>query len=306
MECYYCRKSIKATHPRAHGLHQPCFEKWFNLSTPTTFTDIIVKTAGSPRNQPTLDPKNPRINSSFFHGTYKKYSATLGKETYILKVEEQNYPELPGTEYLSNQIASHLKIHVADFRFIKFQEALKTFASRNFITDYAPATLNHIYHYLEKDADLNCENLVKIIETQTRKLVEMERFVELCLFDALIGNHDRHGRNLALIETKANKIFLSPFYDNPSYLGIEDEGLLAAHLEPRGKIATSKTNEPTMADYVDEFKRLGFESAVLRFLKKISMPEMHTLIDNAFISTKRKQGISALIERRFRELSHAA
>jgi serine/threonine protein kinase HipA of HipAB toxin-antitoxin module len=53
----------------------------------------------------------------------------------------------------------------------------------------------------------------------------------MCLFDALVGNHDRHGRNIALIETRKGHI-LSPFYDNPSYIGIEDHNLLLAEHNP--------------------------------------------------------------------------
>jgi len=104
------------------------------------------------------------------------------------------------------------------------------------------------------------------IETQTKQYNEVINFIKICIFDALIGNHDRHGRNLAFIET-AHKVSLSPMYDNPSYLGIEESSLLGEMHEPYGKIIANN-NTPTMRDYILEFKKLGFTEE-LEALKKL-------------------------------------
>jgi hypothetical protein len=125
--------------------------------------------------------------------------------------------------------------------------------------------------------------------------------VIVTLFDALIGNHDRHGRNLGIIQA-ANKSILAPFYDNPSYIALEDPFLLGAYHEPRGAIATKATLEPTMRDYVKEWLRLGFSDQVLQFESQINMENIQTLISQSFVSPKRQQAFLRLIQRRYKEL----
>ena len=122
--------------------------------------------------------------------------------------------------------------------------------------------------------------------------------------DALIGNHDRHGRNLGLIVT-AHKRFLSPCYDNPSYLGLADEKYIAAHYEPRGKISTKTSKEPVMKEYAEEFMHLGYQDVLKEFFNKIDLPQIEALIASSFFSQKRKTAFNVLITRRYQELSNA-
>lgn len=299
MLCYRCLKQISEEMPKQHGLHEACFKEWFALSRAEDFSNVIVKSSAS-REKKKTDEQFTK-NSSFFHGKFKKYSANLGGISYILKVKDQNYPELPATEYLCNQIAQNLGLDIPDFYFMKFEDHLETFVTRNFMQDYIQSNLVHIYHYLQKDEEFNCENLLRIIGNTTGRLADIERFLELCLFDALTGNNDRHGRNLAFIQTKKG-LHLSPFYDNPSYLGTEEEGLLGAQIEPAGAIATSETKEPKMEHYVAEFIKLGHEDAAIKFREKVDLKDVFDLVDQSFVSDKRKRGIKALIERRYKEL----
>lgn len=301
MICYKCLTEIKTEEPKQCGLHLNCFREWFSLSDPQSFKDVQAKSTSSRPAKSASDGFTK--NKSHFHGRYKKYVATLGGISYVLKVKDEPFPELPGTEYLCNQIAEYLKIEVPPFYFILFEETIETFVSRNFMQDYV-GNLNHIHIFFDKDEDFNCENIVKIIAEKTGRLSEIERFIEACLFDALVGNHDRHGANIGFVQTKKG-LQLAPFYDNPSYLGIETEELLGAHHEPRGMIATSATDKPTMKDYAGEFIRLGYKEIILKFRGKINLEEIWKLIDSAFISIKRKNAIKRLIERRFGELQNA-
>jgi hypothetical protein len=295
MFCFKCREEIGKETGKVVGLHEDCFLQWFGLEKPEKFQDLAAQTAGN-SNQPF-----EQINTSFFQGKFKKYSAMLGGKYYILKVQEQRYLELPATEYLCNQLARHLGLLVPDFSLIQFEEMYQTFVCQNFMSLQNSSNLVHIYHFIPENGLYDCETLLRIIEDKTQRMTEALRFVELCLFDALIGNHDRHGRNLALIETSKG-FQLSPFYDNPSYLGIEDEWLLSAQHEPRGKIQTLASSEPKMKEYVIEWKRLGFLDTCLKFAKKISLEEIQKLIQQSFISAKRKKAMQTLIGNRYEEL----
>lgn len=269
---------------------------WFGLQALDNFRDLVAKATGS-----SGEGAFSKINSSFYHGKFKKYSAELGERSYILKVKMNDYPELPATEYLCNQIARAMQIVIPEFFLIEFGES-PAFATKNFVEKKTSrANLVHIYRYFSKKDEFDCETLCRVISRETGRLQEEERFLELCLFDALIGNHDRHGRNIAILEFPGKKI-LAPFYDNPSYIGLEEESLLGADLSPRGKIATQSTDQPTMKDYVAEIKRLKREGVIEKFSKKLDFSKLSALVNESILGEKRKQAMIRLMEKRCREL----
>lgn len=305
--CYRCLKELKASEGKSHyGLHLSCFQVWFQGALPLFESNAILPSFRSLMLQPQEDDIYQNIVlSSNFLGRYKKYSAVLGKKQYILKVQEKDYPELPATEYLCNQIAELLKIPVPNYYLVRFDQEennLIAFVVTNFMQDLQGANLKHIYHYLQKlPEDFNCQTILKVIQSNSSKIRDKKTFIEMCLFDALIGNHDRHGRNFGFIETSKGKV-LAPVYDNPSYIGIEEETFLKADLEPAGKIATKNTHNPTMKDYILEFRRLGFEKEIVNFRKRVNLEKIYSLVECAFISQNRKDALKQLINKRYREL----
>lgn len=120
----------------------------------------------------------------------------------------------------------------------------------------------------------------------------------------MIGNHDRHGRNLAFV-VKPNAIFLSPIYDNVSYLSLEEGAMLKADFIPTGKICTRETFEPSMKDYVIEFYKLGYKNEIYDFASKINLNKIENLVENSFCSDMMKEAIKRLIHKRYQELNHA-
>jgi len=131
---------------------------------------------------------------------------------------------------------------------------------------------------LKNREEHNCEKLVTIIGEKTGRRTEQERFVFLTLADSLIGNHDRHGRNLGFIQSPKG-MHLAPFYDNPSFVGLDNDLMLGADLQPRGAIFTRQTDEPRMKDYILEWNRLGYENVVQSFRKAFSQEKLKQLID---------------------------
>lgn len=239
-------------------------------------------------------------NTSFFHGKFKKYSAELGSDSYILKMRQSEAPELPEVEYLCNKIGRTLDIPVAEFYYIDFNGD-KTFVTKNFIKPgTVPTDLQHIYHFRADDQH-SCEGIINVITEITKRPHDIKIFIKTVLFDALIGNHDRHGRNLAFIITAKNK-FLSPIYDNVSYLSLESGNMLKADFNPTGKINTKETFEPNMRDYAKEFKRLGHKDNVMEFYQVIKLEQLEQLIDESFCSQLMKEALKRLTKKRFKEL----
>jgi len=300
IKCYSCGTFLKTNEPTWQGLHTHCFCITFGLKDPETFQDVIAR--GEEKNLENDWMK--RIASSFFHGKFRKYSARLGTKSYLLKVQQPEYPELPATEFLSNQIAQYLGLKVPEFSLILFEDKRDTFVCENFMQEHSGSDLVHIYRYLKTPDQFSCEGLLRVLEKEIGRLEEIHRFVELCLFDSLTGNNDRHGRNLGIIQS-GRQSFLAPFYDNPSYLALEDPDFLGVQHEPRGAIATQKTQEPTMKDYVLEWNRLGFDEPIKLFKKRVNLSEINKLISNSFISHERQNALIRLIERRHQELLNA-
>ncbi len=294
MKCLRCLQSL-GNDPTAYGLHLSCFTTWFKVQENAKFLSLIRRTTKSDSG----DKVSPE-NTSFFHGKFKKYSAELEGESYILKMREPKAPELPEVEYVCNQIASLLSIPVAKHFVIDF-EGDRVFVTKNFVRSGSGAmNLSHVYHFRPDDQH-TCETLVRVIKEQTKRPYDVGVFVDTILFDALVGNHDRHGRNLGFIVTPG-KVELAPIYDNVSYLGLESGSLLKADFNPFGRIATHHTVEPSMKDYVLEFQRLDFKDRVKDFWSRIKFTNIEGLIHRSFCSDLMKDALKRLITKRYKEL----
>jgi hypothetical protein len=297
MKCLKCIREIEGK--AKYGLHEQCFIDWFKVDPKLEFLSLTKRSALS------RDPEknNSANNTSFYHGKFKKYSADLGHDNYIIKMrEEKNAPELPEVEYLCNQIAHQLGLPVPDFYYIDFFTD-KVFVTKVFIKKGGGSSnLEHIYKF-RSDERHDCETLAQVITETTKRPYDLEVFFTTILFDALIGNHDRHGRNLAFIVTPA-KTTLSPIYDNVSYLSLESGPLLAADFHPTGRIATAETKEPSMSHYVKELKKLGQEELIRSFYTRFKIAKIDQLIDNSFCSKLMKDAFKKLIYKRYQELQN--
>jgi len=297
MPCLKCFKEIKSSTVEHYGVHPECFQEWFNVAKTEQFTGLQRRHSSS------LENSNSHLkqNNRFFHGKFKKYSTSLAGCSYILKMRQDDAPELPEVEYLCNQIGKELNIPVAEFYYIDFYGD-KTFVTKNFIKQDSPIDLQPIY-YFRPDKDHSCEGLINAISKETGRPLDTRIFINTLLLDSLIGNHNRHGRNLAFIVTSSSTK-LSPIYDNVSYLSLETAPMLQADFNPTGRINTKDSFEPSMVDYVREFKRLGyqFSSGVD---KRLSISKINRLINDSFCRDLMKQAIKRLIEKRFEELKNA-
>ena len=157
MKCFKCNINLKNEDEIQYGLHKKCFLDWFSLGKVSEFTELFSH-AGS---DPEISVNHlSKYNSSFFHGKFKKYSASLDENEYILKVEESDYPELPAVEFLCYQIARHLDIIIPDFYYINFHNK-KTFVNKNFINKNKRMTLHHFYHFFNENDQFDCKTIRK-------------------------------------------------------------------------------------------------------------------------------------------------
>ena len=285
-----------------YGQHLNCFKEIFCITEKLDFHSLAQRNSSSSRKD---EKKKPHL-TSYFAGNYRKYEGKLGESSYILKmsIPKAGCPELAAVEYVCNKIACYCGIPVPDpFTLIEIEKSERAFVSKNFMHSMkSHASLVHIYHYLpDGEKNYNVETLSKTIYEQTNSAIDVKTYFKTLLYDALVGNHDRHGSNLALVETAKNKR-LSPIYDNPSSLGLEST-LLGAHFSPRGKIGTHDSQEPTMKDYLDEMRRLGVEDISKDFFTNLKFSKIISTIDEAVcLSPRMKVALKKLINERYKIL----
>jgi len=299
MNCLRCLLPL-VEEPSCYGIHSECFTEWFGVPSNATFTGLTRRSSASNEESRDITPQN----NSFFHGKFKKYSAILNGESFILKMRQTEAPELPEVEYLCNQIGDALGVPVAKYYIINF-EGSNVFATKNFIHHTIPTDLQHICNFRNIDQH-NCKDLISTVKEYTKRPYWVKVLVKTILFDSLIGNHDRHGRNLAFLVT-SNDTVLSPIYDNVSYLSLESGDMLRADFNPTGKISTEISQEPNMRDYVLELRKLGFEDEVSEFFKELTLRgigKIELLIENSFCTPLMKKALFKLIRKRYLELKN--
>ena len=318
IKCFKCHKTIR--NRPVYGLHARCFMNWFHISEDIFFSNLDPKKSTS-----TGISTKHLTKDSFYHGRYRKYSANLGNAQYILKMQEALYPDLPAMEYLCNKIATLLNLKTPEYYLIRWPESKKqsnkvtqkvkygviTFVTKNFMQKHPNSSaLHHIYKFLPTGGEnYNCKNIIKVIMKQTKQATEVKKFIEICLFDSFIGNNDRHGRNLAIIDT-GKKRFLAPMYDNPSRLAVEAEDMLGSQFNISGSIWTSSSKEPKLKDYIKEFKNLnkiGYNKTCLKFIKNtlFQFSKIIAEVKNAEISEKRKKAFIRFLNDRLKDLKQA-
>lgn len=296
MICPICYKSIANDHH--YGNHLQCFESKYTYLK--DFSSLRQKSSKSEDDQNSI---KSTVGSSFYHGKFKKYAGKLREDNYILKFREEEHPELPYIEYTSNQIAEFIGLDVPQFGLIHINNN-PIFITRNFMDFHSNAQLHHLYHYFKEDESFNLKVILGIIRDKTGNLNFIEKFIQCILYDSLVGNHDRHGRNIAFINMPGNKTILSPFYDNPSSIGIEHPDSLFFSLNPISRVGTSKNTQPSTTELIDEIITLGHRELFNNWINSIDIKAIQNIIQRSFASESRKEAFLKLVNSRYEEMTN--
>ena len=143
-----------------------------------------------------------------------------------------------------------------------------------------------------------------------------EKFWDMFVVDALIGNKDRHLGNFGLIVGEKGLSF-SPIYDCGSSLSplMSDEEMTQT-LNQEGNFLSSEYNIPSVFKYKEKrifyheiFKNPPKElaNAIFRIVPKIDMEKINTIIQNVEgVSNTRKEYLAKSVELRYNKIHKTA
>lgn len=143
----------------------------------------------------------------------------------------------------------------------------------------------------------------------------IDRFWDMFIVDALIGNFDRHGGNWGFIK-KDNQYRVAPVYDNGSslYPKLNTDEKLEAVLSSEEEIDQRIYKFPTShikvknrkSSYFEVISSLQFEAcndALKRIVPRIDFNQINTLIDEVEgISEVRKRFYKVMLQQRYEKI----
>lgn len=223
---------------------------------------------------------------------------------YILKPQNNFYPELPENESLTMKLAELIGIEVPLSGMIYSSDGKFTYFIKRFdrygrnkklsIEDFAQLAGKS----RETKYDYSMEKLITLIDTFcTFPAIEKVKLFRLTVFNFLIGNEDMHLKNFSLI-TRDNKVELSPAYDllNTTIVVPRTQEEIALPLGGKKRNLSAKI----LIDYFAKERMKLNDTIISQVLNKINTEfgNCENLTNVSFLSKEMKEKYLELIRKR--------
>ena len=223
---------------------------------------------------------------------------------YILKPQNNFYPELPENESLTMKMAELIGIEVPISGMIYSSDGKFTYFIKRFdrygrnkklsVEDFAQLSGKS----RETKYDYSMEKLVALIDTFcTFPAIEKVKLFRLTIFNFLIGNEDMHLKNFSLI-TRDNKVELSPAYDllNTTIVVPKTQEEIALPLAGKKRNLTAKI----LIDYFAKETMKLNDKIISQVINKIILEfsNWENLISVSFLSNEMKEKYFSLLNKR--------
>ena len=260
-----------------------------------------------------------------FSGAEKKFEIIIDGHRYIVKFQKNSEVGLTYnyvSEYLGSHIFQSVGIPVQE-TFLgtydgknvvvmkNFLEPEDTLVAFNGVGESSLERDKELYQYTYEDITaMLTENMKSTNVTET-----IERFWDMFIVDALIGNFDRHGGNWGFIK-RDNKYRIAPVYDNGSslYPKLNTDEKIAEVLASQEEIDKRIYQFPTShikvknrkSSYFEVVSSLQFEAcneALKRIVPRIDLGRINGIIDEIQeISKLRKQFYKTMLQQRYEKI----
>ena len=260
-----------------------------------------------------------------FSGAEKKFEIIIDEHRYIVKFQKNSEVGLTYnyvSEYLGSHIFQNIGIPVQE-TFLgtydgknvvvmkNFLESEDTLVAFNGVGESSLERDKELYQYTYEDITaMLMENMKSTNVTET-----IERFWDMFIVDALIGNFDRHGGNWGFIK-RNNQYRIAPVYDNGSslYPKLNTDEKIAEVLASQEEIDKRIYQFPTShikvknkkSSYFEVISSLQFEAcndALKRIVPRIDLERINRIIDEIEeISELRKQFYKTMLQQRYEKI----
>lgn len=268
-------------------------------------------------------------NARFYTGTERKFGITVKGKPYIVKFRrnsKEGYRFSHVSEYLGSHIFNLLGVSAQE-SYLGLYNGEEVVCVRDFLED------NEIFvpfngvgdSSLEEDKEKYQYDYVDIMRMlrENIKLTNVhetvERFWEMFIVDAFLGNFDRHGSNWGFIK-KENRYRIAPVFDNGSCLFPQlntDEKLdavMSSSDEMDKRVFTFPTSQVKLdgrkSSYYEVISSLRFEEcnrALIRITERMQWHKVDRLINETpFISVKRKEFYGQILKARYDKILRSA
>ncbi len=307
-KCLYCYKELGENQ---QDYHSKCTKAFFGTvnapALPYRLEDMekLAKQAAElsvtvPGVQPKLSLgwiKNELANGH--HGSRLTIMNALEGQ-YILKPQNEAYPQMPENEHLSMKLAALFGMNIVPVNMIRLASGELCFITRR-IDRNADGSKNHMIDFLQilelSDKYMgNMENLGKTIgDLSVNTLFDKVRFFESAVFNYVIGNNDMHLKNYSMFLSATGWV-LAPFYDllNVKLVLPKDKEDFA--LMMGGKKENFNKGYFDRLGSVLKLNDKQINTVYKRLVKWL--PKATLLIDDSFLDEERKDNYKELITKR--------
>lgn len=260
----------------------------------------------------------------FYSGAERKTGILIEGQPYIVKFAKDSPQGLTYShvsEFLGSHIFSMLGIPTQDTLLGTWQGkpvvVMKDFIGENesFVpfNDVGDSSLEQnkeLYRYSYEDICRMLSENIKLTNVEET----VQRFWNMYIVDALIGNFDRHGANWGFLK-KNNKYRMAPVFDNGSSLfpRLNDDEKIKSVLESEEEMNRRIYEFPTSQIQLDGKKSSYYEvisslrfrecnNAVVRMCPKVDLGAIRDLINSIEnISDMRKKFYKEILQYRYRK-----
>lgn len=269
----------------------------------------------------TAFPRNPVM----FSGAEKKIEIVIGGHRYIVKFQKNSEIGLiynHVSEYLGSQIFQSVGIPVQE-TFLGTCDGCNVVVMKNFLNEGEQLiAFNGVGESsLERDKELyqySYDDIISMLQENTKSTnvpQTVERFWDMFIVDALIGNFDRHGGNWGFIKEN-NQYRMAPVYDNGSSLfpRLNTDERLADILKFEDEINQRVYKFPTShikmngrkSSYFEVISSLQYPAcnqALARIVPRIDFDKINVIIDGVEgISDLRKHFYMTMLQQRYEKI----
>ena len=260
-----------------------------------------------------------------FSGAEKKFEIIIDGHRYIVKFQKNSEVGLTYnyvSEYLGSHIFQSIGVPVQE-TFLGTYDGKNVVVMKNFLEpEDALVAFNGIGESsLERDKELyqyTYEDITAMLTENmksTNVAETIERFWDMFIVDALIGNFDRHGGNWGFIK-RNNQYRIAPVYDNGSslYPKLNTDEKISEVLASQEEIDKRIYQFPTShikvknrkSSYFEVISSLQFEAcndALKRIVPRIDLERINRIIDEIEeISELRKHFYKTMLQQRYEKI----